>query len=492
MSNLEYYNKLINQNTMKKILFTLLCSLFLFTACSDDDERSEAAPYLRIPEIAQSLHYLKDVQRENIKIETNCEDWTITSDKDWCDAHRISSNPQMFRLALDENNELNLREAKLTLKASGITEMITVKQLGTQPAILVSPEKLDNLSDTKNNYELVITTNVSSFKWDIPEEDKTWLSISEAPVEDLTRAMIDSKYILTVQSNIEMKKRSSTIIFTGTGNEEEHPTAELPITQKKRSTDAGDVEVGEDIKIKPNNGWASSEQTDPQAISHAFDGYTDDNHCYHTQWGANAENIFPLNLEFYFDGTQDMDYALFYPNGNGKFENIDLYYLDGGSPITFNQDSRPETCPSTGRTWVKIKSYKLQNISSEQKIMFPERLTNVLGIRFVVNSTYSGDKAACNEMEFCRSNASFLDAQLLAVFKDITCCELNDNVTDDDINSLPGYFAQLAFQIKEGTYTDWEKKFRIQDYSPYSDVFQTADAMLIKNMVTRITLQVYM
>ena len=116
--------------------------------------------------------------------------------------------------------------------------------------------------------------------------------------------------------------------------------------------------------------------------------------------------------------------------------------------------------------------------------MFPERLTNVLGIRFVVNSTYSGDKAACNEMEFCRSNASFLDAQLLAVFKDITCCELNDNVTDDDINSLPGYFAQLAFQIKEGTYTDWEKKFRIQDYSPYSDVFQTADAM--------ITLQVYM
>ena len=480
MNNLEYYNKLINQNTMKKILFILLCSLFLFTACSDDDERSETAPYLRIPEIAQSLHYLKDVQRENIKIETNCEDWTITSDKDWCDAHRISSNPQMFRLALDENNELNLREAKLTLKASGITKTITVKQLGTQPAILVSPEKLDNLSDTKNNYELVITTNVSSFKWDIPEEDKTWLSISEAPMEGLTRAMISSKYLLTVQSNIEMKKRSSTIIFTGTGNEEEHPTAELPIIQKKRSTDVSDVEVGEDIKIKPNNGWASSEQTDPQAISHAFDGYIDDNHCYHTQWGANAENIFPLNLEFYFDGTQDMDYALFYPNGNGKFENIDLYYLDGGSPITFNQDSRPETCPSTGRIWVKIKSYKLPNISSEQKIMFPERLKNVLGIRFVVNSTYSGDKAACNEMEFCRSNASFLDAQLLTVFKDITCCELNDNVTDDEINSLPGYFAQLAFQIKEGTYTDWEKKFRIQNYNPYSDVFQTADAMLIK------------
>ena len=354
MNNLEYYNKLINQNTMKKILFILLCSLFLFTACSDDDERSETAPYLRIPEIAQSLHYLKDVQRENIKIETNCEDWTITSDKDWCDAHRISSNPQMFRLALDENNELNLREAKLTLKASGITKTITVKQLGTQPAILVSPEKLDNLSDTKNNYELVITTNVSSFKWDIPEEDKTWLSISEAPMEGLTRAMISSKYLLTVQSNIEMKKRSSTIIFTGTGNEEEHPTAELPIIQKKRSTDVSDVEVGEDIKIKPNNGWASSEQTDPQAISHAFDGYIDDNHCYHTQWGANAENLGVKNAKWdKEDGLwvpRDCYNSYFFPVEDNSLTILDRLkyhseevsqYLDGGAACHLNLNQLP-------------------------------------------------------------------------------------------------------------------------------------------------------
>lgn len=478
MSNLEYYNKPINQNTMKKILFTLLCSLFLFTACSDDDERSEAAPYLRIPEIAQSLHYLKDVQRENIKIETNCEDWTITSDKDWCDAHRISSNPQMFRLALDENNELNLREAKLTLKASGITETITVKQLGTQPAILVSPEKLDNLSDTKNNYELVITTNVSSFKWDIPEEDKTWLSISEAPMEDLTRTMIDSKYILTVQSNIEMKKRSSTIIFTGTGNEEEHPTAELPITQRKRSTDAGDVEVGEDIKIKPGNAWASSEHPS-QPIKNSYDGALGNDAPYHTHWFDPIE--FPVILEFYFDGTQDMDYIVYYANNNNKFKKVKVYYLDSKDIISFNQDSeRPTTSPSTGKKWIEVnKEYTLQKTQSAQKLILPERLQQVTGIKIAVEESY-GAGAACNEMEFYRSNASHLDAQLLGVFKDITCCELNDNVTDDDINSLPGYFAQLAFQIKEGTYTDWEKKFRIQDYNPYSDVFQTADAMLIK------------
>lgn len=465
---------------MKKIIFSLLCSLFLFSACSDDDERSEMTPYLRIPENVKALHYLKDVQAENIKIETNYEEWTVTSDKDWCEVHRISSNLEIFRLVLDENDNASIREATLTLKASGITETITVKQLGEEPAILVSPEKLVNIPGIKDDYELVVTTNVTSFKWDIPEKDKDWLSIAEAPSEDLTRTMVDSKYILTVQGNTKMEKRSSTIVFTGTGDEEEHPSVELPILQDKRPTDAGDVEVGNDVKFKPVNAWASSEQTGPQSISKAYDDLTDNDNCYHTKWGASKEEIFPLSLEFYFDGTQDMDYAKFYPNGNGKFEEIDIYYLDGGQPITFNQDNRPSTSPSEGRDWVKIKSQTLLNVPSEQKIMFPERLKNVLGIKFVVHSTYSGDKAACNEMEFYRSNASFLDAQLLNVFTDITCCELKENVAIDDINNLPGYFTQLAYQIKDGKYTDWEKKFRIQDYKPYSKVTETADALLIK------------
>lgn len=461
---------------MKQILFSLLCGLFLFTACSDDDERSEVAPYLRIPETVKSLHYLKEIQGENIKIETNCEDWTITSDKDWCDVHRINSNSEIFRLTLNENEDISVREAKLTLKASGITESIVIKQLGTKPAILINPEKLENISGMKDDYELVITTNVSSFKWDIPEKDQSWLSVNKASEEDLTRAMADSKYILTVQSSNKMEKRSSTIVFTGDGEEEEHPTAELPIIQNKRSTNPGDVEIEKDTKITPTNAWASSEQPG-QSIKNSFDTELGDP-PYHTNWNTGTWN-FPVSLEYYFDGTQDMDYTIFYPNGNGRFKDIDLYYLNGGEVISFDQESRPETSPTESRNWVKIKSYNLANIASGQKIIFSERLTNVIGIKFVINSTYSGDKAACNEMEFYRSNASHLEAQLLGVFKDITCCELNDGVTDDAINSLPGYFAQLAFKIKSG-YTDWEKKFRIQEYKPYSDVNQTSNALLIK------------
>ncbi|WP_291589442.1 M60 family metallopeptidase [Bacteroides sp.] len=463
---------------MKKILFSLLCTLFLFTACSDDDERSEIALYLRIPETVKSLHYLKDVQGANIVIETNSEDWTITSDKDWCDVHRIISNSQVFRLTLNENEDVNQREAKLTLKASGITETITVKQLGTKPAILINPEKLENISGMKKDYELVITTNVSSIKWDIQEEDQTWLSITEVVPEDLTRAMVDKKYTLTAQSNNQMDKRSSTIVFTGTGDEEEHPTAELTVSQDKRSTDIGDVEVGEDTKIIPGNAWASSEQPS-QPIKNAYDTEIGDDAPYHTLWGDGVQ--FPVTLEFYFDGTQDMDYIVYYANNNNKFKKVKVYYLDSKEVISFDQDGeRSTTSPSEGKYWIEVnKEYTLQETKSAQRITFPERLQQVTGIKIEVEESY-GSGAACNEMEFYLSNASHLEAQLLGVFKDITCSELNDNITDEDINNLPGYFAQLAFKIKEGSYSEWEKKFRIQDYTPYSAVADMANAMLIK------------
>lgn len=461
---------------MKNILYALLCALFLFTACSDDEERSETATYLRIPENVKALHYIKEVQRENIKIETNDPDWTIDSDKDWCDVHRISSNPEMFRLALDENLNLNQRDAKLTLKAGGITETITVKQLGTKPAILISPEKFDNVPSETTEYELVITTNVSSFIWEIPEQDQTWLSVKASEGDDHTRTMVDSKYVLTVQSNPLIEKRTSVIVFKGNGEEDEHPSVELSVTQKKRSTEPGDV-LNEDTKILPRNAWASTEQGS-QPISSSYDTFIDNNHCYSSNWWEPVQ--FPATLEYYFDGTQDLDYIMYYANNNNKFKEVNIYYLDSGEINSFDQNTRPENSPSTGRTWIKIeKDYTLENTQDAQKILLPERIQQVYGIKIEVKSSY-GAGVACNEIEFYQNNNSHLYAQLLAVFKDITCCELNKNVTDEMINSLPGYFAQLASKMRNGEYSDWERKFRIQDYKPYSDVFEAANAVLTK------------
>ena len=85
-------------------------------------------------------------------------------------------------------------------------------------------------------------------------------------------------------------------------------------------------------------------------------------------------------------------------------------------------------------------------------------------------------------MEFFQKNPdNKLEQQLLAVFTDITCSELKPEATLEQINQLPGYFVNLATQLKNGTYDAWEKEFRIQDYQAYSDINVWADRLMTKH-----------
>ena len=57
---------------------------------------------------------------------------------------------------------------------------------------------------------------------------------------------------------------------------------------------------------------------------------------------------------------------------------------------------------------------------------------------------------------------------------------MRDEATDAQINALPGYFANIAIQLKRNTYDEWEKSFRIQDYHPYSNVEEWAETLMTK------------
>lgn len=61
-------------------------------------------------------------------------------------------------------------------------------------------------------------------------------------------------------------------------------------------------------------------------------------------------------------------------------------------------------------------------------------------------------------MEFYKTNTDkTLDKQLLTVFTDITCTEIKDNVTDEQIQALPDYFVRIAEAVRDNTYDKWEK-----------------------------------
>lgn len=448
---------------MKNFFCLFLPLMMALGGCSSEEENNQV-PSLIIPDDVKTLNYDAKAQTVNVGIETNCSDWVIQSDsKDWCTVERISSNIQMFRLSVKENDELNVREAILTLKAPGVAEQtITVKQLGVAPAILLNPDNLNEMASTAKDVDLKITTNISKNEIEIviPEADKEWIGIEEATAE--TRAMVTYDYVVHIGNNPLTEPRSSAVVLKAKGKEE--PKATLNIQQKKRSTDAGDVVVEGDIKVKPIGG-KDNQHHSGSGIDNTFDGKLA-GEPYHSPWSTdNPTTVFPVTLEYDFDGKEDIDYIVYYPNdnGNGNIGKFKLY-----------------TANETNTEYQLDGEYDLGESGSTGKITLNKPLVKATRIKLEITNGSNGF-VACKEMEFYRKNTDkTLNRQLLAVFKDITCCELREDVTDADINALPGFFANLALQMKKGTLDEWEQSFRIRDYAAYSDVEEWADRLMTK------------
>lgn len=60
---------------------------------------------------------------------------------------------------------------------------------------------------------------------------------------------------------------------------------------------------------------------------------------------------------------------------------------------------------------------------------------------------------------------------LLTVFTDLTCSSLKEGVTDEEIDALESEtFRRVAHALKDNTYDEWEKDFRIREYKAYSNI----------------------
>ncbi|MDR1368848.1 MAG: M60 family metallopeptidase, partial [Dysgonamonadaceae bacterium] len=219
------------------------------------------------------------------------------------------------------------------------------------------------------------------------------------------------------------------------------------------------VVIEGDKKIKPTGGNDSEHQPD-QGIDKSMDGKAETH--YHSIWNQSAN--FPVILEYFFNGTEDIDYILYHTrNGNGNFGELDVYTATVGEPEYKLAGSY---------------DFRMQNVSS--RIVFAQQLKQATKIKFAVKSG-SGGFVSCSEMEFFQRNVSKkLDEQLLTVFKDITCSELKDGITDEEIKTLPGYFANIAFLLKNNTYDAWEKEFRLRSYQPYSIPEEWAEKLMTK------------
>lgn len=440
---------------MKRIYLSFLIAIVTVfaVACSDSEPSDGSQSTFSIDEALLQQDFTKEQMSVSLPITTNLESsaWSVTSDQPWCLVTKgTASSTPSIKIVVYASEEADVRTATISVKSNLKNYTIEVRQLGYGPAILV--KDIISVEAEGGPLQITVTSNV---EYTVQQsEGSGWISAS--PV---TRALTDKNYDYRVAANATYEARTAT--FTYTSKSDAKLAVTCTVTQKAKKSGTSDVELEGDIQIKPTGGKASEAQPG-SGIENTYDGKIDGTTIYHSPWGQTAK--FPVTLEYFFDGTKDMDYFIYHSrSGNGNFGELDVYTATQAAPDyklygTFD--------------------FKKQNAAS--RIEFSSALKNVTKIKFSVKSG-AGDFVSCDEMEFFQKNTSKkLDAQLLTVFTDVTCTELKPGATSEQINALPGYFANIAVQLKNGTYDAWEKKFRIHDYEPYSDVELWAEKLMTK------------
>lgn len=290
---------------------------------------------------------------------------------------------------------------------------------------------------------------------DILKED--WQVVSNADWCVVTKSVDNQSINVVLKANDKNEKRQAVLTITTSGK-----IYEIVITQQGKGGSVSDIEG--DILIQPFGGKASEAQPG-SGIEKTWDGDTGSSTHYHSRWGAGT--VFPVILEYFFEGDNTMDYLVYHSrNGNGNFGEFDLYVATQSEPEYKHYGAY---------------DFKMQGASS--RIVFEEPLKNVTKIRFEVH-TGQGDGTgysyvSCSEMQFFARNTSE-NENILAVFTDLSCSELREGVTDQAIDALPPYLAKIALAIRDGKYSEYEKEFRIQEYKPYSNTVEWAERLMTK------------
>lgn len=318
----------------------------------------------------------------------------------------------------------------------------------------IAAEHLEQAVDKNvNTIEIPVNTTLPESKWEMETTEK-WLKANKDFSTGEPFIRID------VEANTADEGRAAEIKVSSS-------VQDYVITV--RQFGLYDITVEGDLQIKPTGGKANQCQPGYD-IDKSMDGeFTtgtsyEESSNYHSPFGSGTR--FPVTLEYYFDGTQEINYFIYYTrSGNGNFGELEVY--------TATVDNPSES------DYTKQGSYDFKEKNDPSKVTFKESV-KATRVKFVINSGRGGF-ASCDEMHFFQANSSTQENKLLTVFKDITCSELKEGVTEQEIQALgDNFFIDLALAIKNNAYSDWEKNFRIREYKAYSDPAQWAKTLITK------------
>ena len=320
----------------------------------------------------------------------------------------------------------------------------------------IAANDLEQVVDkSTNSIEIPVNTTLPESEWQVESTEK-WLKA------DKSISIGDPLINATVEENTADEARTAQIKVHSS-------IQDYVITVRQFGT--YDIAIEGDTQILPTGGKANQFQSGYD-IDKSMDGkFTtgtsyEESSNYHSPFGEGNTN-FPVILEYFFTDDKEIDYFIYYTRkGNGNFGEVDVY------TATISQPSEND--------YTLQGSYDFKMKNNPSKISF-KKGTKPAAVKFVVKSGLN-NFASCDEMQFFQnSENNTQEAKLLKVFKDITCTELKEGVTERDIQELSDkYFIDLAEVIKNNAYSEWEKDFRIREYKAYSDPAVWAEKLITK------------
>lgn len=314
----------------------------------------------------------------------------------------------------------------------------------------IAAEHLEHVvSRNINTIKIPLNTNLPESSWQMESTEK-WLSAEK------DHSTGEQFINIHVDKNTADDTRSAQIKLSSV-------VKEIVITVQQFGMRGINVEG--DLQIMPTGGEADQFQPGYD-IDKSFDGKftAAESSNYHSPFAIpyGTGTKFPVTLEYFFDGTQEIDYLMYYTrSGNGNFGKLEIYTATGND------------------NYIKQGDYDFKEKNDPSKVKFSKGV-KATRIKFVINSG-KGGFASCDEMHFFNSNQNSQEAKLLKVFKDITCSEVKEDATEQDIQALGDqYLIELAQAIKRNVYSEWEKNFRIREYKAYSDPAEWAKKLMTK------------
>ena len=204
------------------------------------------------------------------------------------------------------------------------------------------------------------------------------------------------------------------------------------------------------------------------------------------KWSGGAGTVFPIEIEFAFDGTRRVTQMSLMHRGvsDSKTGEFTPGTQKRGQVGRFRVYGRSEG----ESAYTLVGDFDLGYRGGYQTVNFALPVNRAASIKIEIldgDPFHEADKPniAIAEVEFSDSGMYDVTAGADRLFTDASCSELKPGLTWDDVSgaipSLPYLALNVAMPLLMGTYPEKEKEFRIHSYEAYSN------NRLAKDLVTQ-------